>query len=95
MFNRLYILLDVFLIGVFPLSSIVFARLYCYYRELLLGVGLAVARDCVPPSFHLCLPYNIYILGDYQGVFQGSFGWFGLFRPGAARAPNYVFYSTY
>jgi len=54
-------------------------------------MGLAVARDCVPLSFHLCLPCNACILGDYQGVFQGSFSWFGLFGPGAARAPK-VFY---
>jgi len=53
-----------------------------------LGIGLAVARDCVSPSFHLCLPCNACILGDYQGVFQGSFGWFGLFGLGAARAPK-------
>ena len=51
-------------------------------------MGLAVMRDCIPPSFHLCLPCNACILGDYQGVFQGSFGWFGLFGPGAARAPK-------
>jgi hypothetical protein len=41
-------------------------------------VGLAVARDCVPPSYHLCLPCDACISGDCQGVFQGSFGWFGL-----------------
>jgi len=79
---------DAFLIGVFPLSGIVFARPYCCYRGPLLGIGLAVARDCVPPSFHLCLPCDACISGDYQGVFQGSFGWFGLFGPGAARAPK-------
>ena len=56
----------------------------------MLGIGLAVARDYVPPSFHLYLPCNVCILGDYQGVFQGSFGWFGLFRLGAARAPKVV-----
>ena len=88
MSNRLYILLDAFLIRVFPLSSVVFARPCCCCGGLLLGIGLAVAHDCVPPSFHLCLPCNACILGDYQGVFQGSFGWFGLFGPGAARAPK-------
>ena len=54
----------------------------------LLGIGLAVARDYIPLLFHLCLPYNACISGDYQGVFQGSFGWFGLFRPGAVKAPK-------
>jgi len=67
---------------------VVFARPYYCYRGPLLGIGLAVVRNCVPPSFHLCLPYNACISGDYQGVFQGSFSWFGLFRPGAARAPK-------
>jgi hypothetical protein len=64
--------------GVFLLSGVVFARPCCWCGELLFGVGLAVARDCVPPSYHLCLPCNACILGDYQGVFRGSFGWFGL-----------------
>jgi len=67
---------------------VVFARPCCCYGGPLLGMGLAVARDCVPPSFHLCLPCDACISGDYQGVFQGSFGWFGLFGPGAARAPK-------
>ena len=53
-------------------------------------MGLAVAYNYVLPSFHLCLPCNVCILGDYQGVFQGSFGWFGLFGPSAARAPKVV-----
>jgi len=66
----------------------VFTRPYCYCGGPLLGIGLAVTRDYVPPLFHLCLPCNACILGDYQGVFQGSFGWFGLFGPGAARAPK-------
>jgi len=69
----------------------VFARPYCCYGGPLLGIGLAVARDCVLLSFHLCLPCDVCISGDYQGVFQGSFGWFGLFGPGAARALKVVF----
>jgi len=81
-------LLDAFLIRVFLLSGVVFARPYCCYGRLLLGIGLAVTRNYIPLSFHLCLPYNVCILGDYQGVFQGSFGWFGLFGPGTARAPK-------
>jgi hypothetical protein len=84
--NRLYILLDAFLIEVFPLYSIVFAYSYC--RGPLLGVVLAVARECKPPSFNVCLPCNVYILGDSLGDFLGFFlVGFGLFRPGAARAP--------
>jgi len=39
----------------------VFARLY--YRGLLLGVVLAVARKYKPPLFNVWLPYDIYILG--------------------------------
>jgi len=66
----------------------VFARPYYCYGGPLLGIGLAVARNCVPLLFHLCLPCDVCILGDYQGVFQGSFSWFGLFGLGAARAPK-------
>jgi len=65
MSNRLYILSDAFLIGVFPLSSVVFTRPYYCCGGPLLGMGLAVARDCVLPSFHLCLPCDACILGDY------------------------------
>jgi len=73
----------------------VFARPYCCCRGPLLGMGLAVARDCVPPSFHLCLPCDACISGDYRGVFQGSFSWFGLFGPGAARAPKVLLVNIY
>jgi hypothetical protein len=86
--NRLYILLDAFLIEVFLIYSIVFARPYC--RGPLLDVVLAVARECEPPSFDVCLPCDACILGGFSkcilGVLVVSFG---LFRPGAARAPLY------
>jgi hypothetical protein len=50
-------------------------------------VVLAVARKYKPPSFNMCLPCNIYILGDSLGDFSGFFlVSFGLFRPGVARA---------
>jgi len=49
--NRLYILLDAFLIKVFLLYSVVFA--YLYYGGPLLGVVLAVTRGYVPPSFNV------------------------------------------
>ena len=49
----LYILLNAFLIEVFPLYSIVFA--YSYYRGLLLGVVLVDARECELPSLNVCL----------------------------------------
>ena len=67
MSNRLYILLDAFLIEVFPLYSVVFA--HSYYGGLLLGVVLVDARECELPSLDVCLPYNICILGDSLGVF--------------------------
>ena len=75
--NRLYILLDAFLIEVFPLYSMVFTR--SYYRGPLLGVVLVDARECEPPSLDVCLPCNACISGDSLGVFQGSFGWFWSF----------------
>jgi hypothetical protein len=71
MSNRPYILLNAFLIEVFPLYSIVFA--YSYYRGLLLGVVLVDARKCEPPSFDVCLPYDIYILGGFSRCFLGLF----------------------
>jgi hypothetical protein len=72
MSNRLYILLDAFLIEVFPLYSVVFAR--PYYRDLLLlGLGLAVVCNYVPPSSHVCLPYDMCILGGFLGCFLGFF----------------------
>jgi len=78
-------LLDAFLIEVFPLYGIVFAR--SYYGGPLLGVVLAVARECKPPSFNVCLPYDAGILGGFSRCFSGFFlVGFGLFRPGAARA---------
>jgi hypothetical protein len=69
--NRLYILLDAFLIEVFPLYSVVFAR--SYYRGLLLGVVLVDARECEPPSLNVCLPYDTYILGGFSRCFSGFF----------------------
>jgi len=65
---------------------VVFAR-SCYGGPLL-GVVLAVARKYEPPSFDVCLPYNACILGGFSGCFLGFFlVGFGLFGPGAARAP--------
>ena len=73
----------------FPLYSVVFARL-CY-RGPLLGVDLAVARECEPPSVDVCLPCDACILGGFSGCFSGFFlVGFGLFRPGAARAPSLI-----
>ena len=69
--NRLYILLDAFLIEVFPLYSVVFAHLYC--GGLLLGVVLAVARECEPPSFNVYLPCDAFILGGFSRCFLGIF----------------------
>jgi len=84
--NRLYILLDAFLIEVFLLYSMVFARFY--YGGLLLGVVLAVARKYKPLLFNVCLPCNAGILGGFSRCFLGFFlVGFGLFRPGVARAP--------
>ena len=84
--NRLYILLDAFLIEIFPLYSVVFAR--SYYGGPLLGVVLAVARECEPLSFDVCLPCDAGISGGFSGCFSGFFlVGFGLFGPGAARAP--------
>ena len=65
----------------------VFAHLY--YRGPLLGVDLAVARECEPPSVDVCLPCDAYISGGFSRCFLGFFlVGFGLFRPGAARAPS-------
>jgi hypothetical protein len=71
MFNRLYILLDAFLIEVFPLYSIVSA--YSYYRGPLLGVVLVDAREYKPPSFDVCLLCDIYISGGFSRCFLGFF----------------------
>jgi hypothetical protein len=66
---------------------VVFAR--SYYRGPLLGVVLAVARECEPPSFDVCLPCDACISGGFSGCFSGFF-WLVLvfFGPGAARAPS-------
>ena len=69
--NRLYILLDAFLIEVFLLYSVVFAHSYC--GEPLLGMVLTVTYNCVPLSFDVCLPCDACILGDSLGVFSGFF----------------------
>jgi hypothetical protein len=75
---------------VFLLYSMVFAYLYC--RGPLLGVDLAVARECEPPSVDVYLPYDACILGGFSGCFSGFFlVGFGLFGPGAARAPKLVY----
>jgi len=77
---------DAFLIKVFPPYGVVFA--YSYYGGPLLGVVLAVARKCELPLFNVCLPCDAGILGGFSGCFLGFFlVGFGLFRPGAARAP--------
>jgi hypothetical protein len=60
---------------------------YLYYRGPLLGVDLAVARECEPPSVDVCLPCDACILGGFSRCFSGFFlVGFGLFRPGVARA---------
>jgi len=66
---------------------VAFARLCC--GGLLLGVVLAVARECEPPSFDVCLPCDVYILGGFSRCFTGFF-WLVLvfFGLGAARAPK-------
>ena len=33
-------------------------------------MGLAVARDCVPPSFYLCLPCDVCISGIIRVFFR-------------------------
>jgi hypothetical protein len=72
---------------------VVFARL-CYGGPLL-GVDLAVARECEPPSVDVCLPCDACISGGFSGCFSGFFlVGFGFFGPGAARAPP-SFYIIY
>ena len=67
----------------------VFAR--SCYRGPLLGVVLAVAREYEPPSFDVCLPCDAGISGGFSRCFSGFFlVGFGLFGPGAARAPVYT-----
>ena len=62
-----------------------------YYRGPLLGVVLAVARKCELPSFDVCLPCDVGILGGFSRCFSGFFlVGFGLFGPGAARAPVFL-----
>jgi hypothetical protein len=66
---------------------VVFA--YLCYRGPLLGVDLAVARECEPPSVDVCLPCDACILGGFSRCFSGFFlVGFGLFGPGVARAPR-------
>jgi hypothetical protein len=56
-------------------------------------VDLAVTRECEPPSVNVCLPCDACILGGFSRCFSGFFlVGFGLFRPGAARAPLNVVY---
>ena len=71
---------------VFPFYGVVFAHLYC--GGPLLGVDLAVARECEPPSVDVCLPCDACISGGFSGCFLGFF-WLVLvfFGPGTARAP--------
>ena len=65
----------------------VFAHL-CY-RGPLLGVDLAVTRECEPPSVDVCLPCDAYILGGFSRCFLGFFlVSFSLFGPGTARASS-------
>jgi len=49
----------------------VFACLY--YGGPLLGVDLAVARECKPLSVNVCLPYNACISGGFSRCFSGFF----------------------
>jgi len=80
---------DAFLIEVFPFYSVVFTR--SYYGGLLLGVVLAVAYKCELPLFDVCLPCDAYISGGFSGCFSGFFlVGFGLFGPGAVRAPMFL-----
>jgi len=61
---------------------------HSYYGGPLLGMVLVVARKCELPSFNMCLPYNVGILGGFSRCFSGFFlVGFGLFGLGAARAP--------
>jgi len=51
-------------------------------------VVLAVAREYKPLLFDVYLPCDAGILGGFSGCFLGFFlVGFGLFGPGAARAP--------
>ena len=85
MSNRLYILLDTFLIKVFLLQGVVFA--HSCYRGLLLGIGLVDTYKCKLLLFNIYLPCNIYILRGFFRCFLKFFQLvFSFFRPGAARA---------
>ena len=54
-------------------------------------MDLAVARECEPPLVDVCLPCDAYISGGFSGCLSGFFlVGFGLFGPGAARAPNFL-----
>ena len=83
MSNRLYILLDTFLIKVFPLYSLVFAHFY--YGGPFLGVVLVDVREYKLPLFHVCLFYDVYISGGFSRCFfRILMVGFSLFGPGAA-----------
>ena len=71
MFNRLYILSDAFLIKVFLLYSVVFAR-SCYGGPLL-GIVLVDIYKYKPLLFNIYLPCNIYILGGFSRYFLEFF----------------------
>ena len=71
MFNRLCILLDAFLIEVFPLYGVVFAHSCC--RGPLLGVVLVDARECEPLLLDVCLPCDVCISGGFSQCFSGFF----------------------
>src|SRR6266568_6925159 len=86
--NRLCILSDAFLIKVFPLCGMVFARPSCCGWPLL-GVVLTVARDCVPPSFNVRLPCDACISGGSSGCFSEFFLLDWSFGLGAASAPDF------
>lgn len=69
--DRLCILLNAFSIEVFPLYGMVFAHSYC--GGPLLGVFLAVARECELPSFDVCLPCDACISGGFSRCFSVFF----------------------
>ena len=71
MSNRLYILLNAFLIKVFLFYSVVFARSCC--KGPLLGVVLVDARKCKLLSFNICLPCDACISGGFSRCFSGFF----------------------
>jgi len=56
---------------VFPFCGVVFAYLCC--GGPLLGVDLAVVRECEPPLVNVCLPCDVCILGGFSRCFSGFF----------------------